>query len=211
MSLLDSFHRGYRRFFRKYFWLKRSMYHELVKNGQSPKAVVIACSDSRVDPAIITGASPGDIFSVRNVANLVPAIQCDKDKYYATASALEFAIKVLQVENIVVQGHSHCAGIKTLLQHPDERTLPTVATWVDIGSAAREKVLASKADKSEEELLDMLAKESVLGSLKNLLTYDFIKERVDAGKVHLHGWYFDLDSGHLYDYNFDKKEFQCIL
>jgi len=210
MSLLPDLLKGYKRFYRKYFSWKRSIYTELAK-GQSPKAVIVACSDSRVDPAMITRAAPGDIFVVRNVANIVPNYNNVSSVHYGTGSALEFAVNKLNVSHVVVQGHSQCAGIEALYTDTQDSELAMVSNWVSNSKEAREKVKKEYSNEPMEKQLEACGKEALLISLEHLKTYPFIKERLDQGKITLHGWYFDLITGQMLDYNFEKKEFESLV
>lgn len=210
MKLLPDFLKGYKRFYRKYFSWKRSVYTELAK-GQSPKAVIIACSDSRVDPAMITRAAPGDIFVVRNVANIVPHYNNVSSVHYGTGSALEFAVNKLNVSHVVIQGHSQCAGVEALYTETQDKELEMVSNWVSNAKEAREKVKKEMSNESMEKQLDACGKEALLISLDHLTSYPFIKKRMDEGKLTLHGWYFDLTTGQMFDYDFDKKEFEALV
>ena len=107
---------GFEEFYKKYFVEQKHIYQELYAKGQSPKTLVIACSDSRVDPSILLGTAPGEIFVIRNVANLVPVFDCDMSHCHGTSAALEYSVRHLKVENIIVLGHSQCGGIKTLVE-----------------------------------------------------------------------------------------------
>lgn len=210
MKLLPGFLKGYKRFYRKYYSWKKSVYAELAK-GQSPKAVIIACSDSRVDPAIITKAAPGDIFVVRNVANLVPDYNTVGTGNFSTGAALEFAVNKLNVSHVIVQGHSQCAGIEALLTNTNDKELELVNSWVDIAAPARDKILKDLAGQPLPVKLSACEKEALHLSLDNLMTYPFIKKRVFAGTLTLHAWYFDLMTGELYDYNFNSEQFESML
>ena len=107
---------GYKTFYDEYFVKNKDVYEKLVKDGQAPKTLVISCSDSRVDPSIIFNTEPGDIFVIRNVANIVPPYEDERVGYHSTSAAIEYAVLHLKVENIFVFGHSHCGGLKTLVE-----------------------------------------------------------------------------------------------
>lgn len=189
---------GYRRFRDGHYSRARSLYQELEAQGQSPKVLFLACCDSRVDPAVITDAGPGELFVVRNVANLVPP--CNPDgQYHGTSAALEFAIKSLGVEHIVVMGHAQCGGAKALLQQGQDTPGRDdfIGKWMHIASAARDRVY-QRTDISGPGRLICLEQEIVRLSLRNLLTFEWIKTRVEAGTLHLHGWYFGIAKGRLY-------------
>lgn len=201
---------GYRRFHHQYFGKSsKPLYQHLVEKGQSPKTMVIACSDSRVDPAIILNAEPGDLFTVRNVANLVPP--CEKDsKHHGTSAALEFAVCFLKVEHIILFGHSHCGGIRALLSRTDNDAEVNgsgfIASWMDIAKSAKEKAIAESSSPSECET--RCCEYSLIGSLDNLLTFPWIRERVEAKILTLHAWHFDLETGLIREYNPTHRQFE---
>ena len=194
--------------FRSRKFLPNREFFGALANKQSPKVMVIGCSDSRVDPAILTHAAPGDLFIVRNVANLVPPCAMD-DAKHGTSAALEFAITSLGVEHIVVLGHVHCGGIKALLTgDPGVGHAPSfIANWMQIADEARRRTLVIASHKSFEEQLRTLEREAVKTSLANLLSFPWIAERVEDGRLAIHGWYFDLDDGNMYVYTRESDAF----
>ena len=182
----------------------------LVEQGQKPEVLLIGCSDSRVDPALITQAEPGELFVVRNVANLVPPYQPD-GHYHGTSAAIEYAVRVLEVGHVVVLGHAQCGGIRGLIGMQAGRQPPGdfIAPWVSIAQSACERFLtaAGEGDSQDERraaaawLQDsphLVERAAVRGSVENLMTFPFIRERVEAGTLHLHGWWFDLETGDLW-------------
>jgi len=173
-------------------------------DGQSPKTLILSCSDSRVDPSIITDANPGDIFVIRNVANLVPPCQDSNNTYHGVSAALEFGVKVLKVNHIVVVGHSGCAGIRTLVEtDSDEKNFDYVNDWVKIAKEAKAKSLSQDA----EPATTCCEKEAVLVSLSNLLSFPWIKERVESQDLKLWGWYFSVKDGSLSEYDPNVEKF----
>lgn len=209
MTEIDGLLRGFRRFRAKLFESNRELFNHLVREGQSPKTMVIGCSDSRVDPAIITDAAPGDLFVVRNVANLVPPYETG-GVYHGTSAALEFAVCALQVKNIIVLGHTHCGGIKALLKGEEEQGESFIAPWVRMAAPARDKVLADWPDASKEFQLRACERASILVSLENLKSFPFIKSRIEEGLVRLWGWYFDLENGELMQYDPVQRHFHDL-
>lgn len=166
-------------------------------NGQSPKALVIACSDSRVDPAILLGAKPGELFVVRNVANLVPPYDNDS-KHHATSSALEFAVTSLGVKDIIVLGHSHCGGINALMARKEgDQKRGFITDWMDIAKPAKEKVLSLYPNLSSMEKDQHCEKESLLISLDNLKTFPWIQTQLEKDELNLHAWYFNMNTGNI--------------
>lgn len=191
---MEKFFAGYRAFREDYFKKHRAMIGELMTRKQSPQAMMIACSDSRIDPSLKFGADPGDLFMVRNVAALVPPYMPDSE-YHGTSAAVEFAVKVLEIKNIIVMGHARCGGITALVNHEDARATDFVAGWMHIAepALARSYNLAGPEDRQR-----VCEQEAVKESLTNLMTFPWVKERVESGALKLHGWYFDLETGTLH-------------
>jgi len=214
--------RGYEKFRAKYFNdPQNDLYKTLVKQGQKPKTMVVACSDSRVDPSILLNSAPGQLFIVRNVANLVPPwdpeVSHDGAKtlhYHGTSAALEFAVRDLKVENLVLLGHSHCGGIRALLKTDNQskasRAKDFITRWMNIAEAARKKVFTACKKQSLEKQARRCEEEALIVSLKNLLTFPWIAEKVDAGKLQLHAWHFDLSTGILQGFNPRSNKFEDL-
>jgi carbonic anhydrase len=184
---------GYRRF-RATTWKEhRDLYERLAAQGQRPRALVIACSDSRADPALIFGAAPGELFVIRNVANLVPPFAPD-EMHHGTSAALEFAVRQLEVKDILVMGHAMCGGIHALLNGPPDPSFDFIGSWIAMARAAVDRVLAcTPADRAQTAC----EHESVRLTLENLMTFPWIRDRVRAGTLALHGAFFDIRSGQL--------------
>lgn len=184
--------------------------YEHLKKGQNPRALLIGCSDSRVDPAILTRCAPGDLFVVRNVANLVPPCEHDAS-YHGVSAALEYAVCHLQVEHIIVMGHSQCGGIRalmegSLLQKKDS----FIGKWVSLGIKAKERVLSRLPGKSFELQVKACERTAILLSLENLMTFPWLQARVEQGRLALHGWYFDMETGSLSGYCTASKSFEVL-
>lgn len=190
---------GYKRFYAKHFQEDKALYADLAEHGQTPKTLVIACSDSRVDPSILFDANPGDIFVVRNVANLVPPYQPAGESYHGTSAALEFGVNHLKVKHIVVLGHSGCAGIRATFEpvKPASDEFSFISSWVDIAGGARARTMQRCAH-SNEDKFSVCEKESIITSIENLLTFPWIRDKVERDTIALHGWYFELASGKLH-------------
>jgi carbonic anhydrase len=189
---------GYQRFRGTDYQRQRDRWNEL-SQGQSPKVMVIACSDSRVDPAQIFDTSPGEIFVVRNIANLVPPFELGGGRHGVSA-ALEFAVTQLEVPEIVVLGHGMCGGVHAALSRSFEGKAPGeggfIAHWVDMLDEARDRVVAQYGE--GPEAARALELETVRVSLANLRTFPCIPEREAAGTLTLHGAYFAIDEGVLH-------------
>ncbi len=188
---------GYRRFHKKYFQELPAIYNSLFEQGQAPKILVIACCDSRVHPAQILDTEPGDIFVIRNVANLVPAHAVD-DRPHGTSAAMEFAVKHLGVKHIIVFGHGQCGGIKSLMEgeHLDP-DYSFIDPWMKIAQAARDDVIKRHGEADFAKQCAYGEQAAIKISLHNLLTFPWIKERHGAGTLFIHGWYFDIETGVL--------------
>jgi carbonic anhydrase len=190
---------GYRRFRERGWDAQRERWAELAE-GQSPKVMVIACSDSRVDPAQIFDARPGEIFVVRNVANLVPPFEPDS-AYHGVSAALEFAVTQLEVEELVVMGHGFCGGCAAALTGQFDRAPHGaghfIAHWVDMLNAARTDIRARHPELGRAAFREMEI-EGVRLSLRNLRSFPWVRDRETAGRLKLHGAYFAISDGLLH-------------
>jgi len=182
---------GYRKFRAEVWPAERARYEALARWGQSPETLVIACSDSRVDPQTIFGAVPGELFVIRNVAALVPQYEPDPG-HHGTSAALEFGVKVLKVARIVVLGHGQCGGVRAMAYGPPPQARDFIASWVEIGAPALEA-----GGGGAEPRLDRIEAEVVRVSLANLRTFPWITEAVEAGRLVLQGYLFDVHTGVL--------------
>lgn len=183
---------GYRRFRASQWPERRATFEALAQHGQSPRALVIACSDSRVDPTMIFAAAPGELFIIRNVANLVPPYHPDPEPH-ATSAALEFAVRSLAVADIVVMGHAMCGGIQALLDGAPRTGGDFIGPWMGIAELARARALLC----APAERQAACEREAVKLSLDNLRTFPWIRERTAAGALRLHGAIFDIRTGVL--------------
>lgn len=192
MAEIDSLLDGFKLFHQKYFVEEPETYNKLVHDGQSPKFLIIACSDSRVDPSIVLDTKPGDIFVIRNVANLVPPYEHDEFQCHGTSAAIEYAVTQLHVEDIIVFGHSHCGGIKALIDD-EENDHSFIDNWLYIANSAKDKAIKLHQDK--EHICEFCEKEAIRVSLHNLLTFPFVQEAIANKRLEIHGWYFCIDNG----------------
>jgi len=190
---MDPLIEGYRKFRAETWPTERARYEALAHWGQSPDTMVIACSDSRVDPQSIFGAVPGEMFVVRNVAALAPPFQPDGAGYHGTSAALEFGVRVLKVVRLVVLGHAQCGGVRAMVYGAPPQASDFVAAWVDIGRPA---VARASADARGPKLTEVEIGVVRL-SLANLLTFPWIAERVAAGRLEVSGYLFDIHTGVL--------------
>lgn len=179
--------------------------------GQKPQALLIGCCDSRVDPALLTDSAPGDLFILRNIANLVPPYR-KNDDYHGVSSSIEYAVCYLNVTDIIVLGHSQCGGIAALMQSAQgEKEGEFIGTWVNIAASARDKVVREMADTSAEKQARACEKEAILVSLKNLMTFPWVRERVGKGQLSLHGWYYNIGTGQLKYYDQLTNTFDVLV
>lgn len=181
---------GLRRFNKEHFPHFKEHYQRLVSEGQKPSTLFIGCSDSRLVPALLTDAQPGEMFEVRNVGNFVPPYESD-DGFHGTSAAIEFALVVLNVTDIVVCGHSHCGAVASLYQPPSP-LMPHVAKWLQLG---REAMLDGPAN---DELLRRTEQRSIAIQIERLLSFPIVRERVEQNRVSLHGWYYVIEEGRVY-------------
>ena len=206
---MQNFHeliQGFHNFKEDYFLREREFFDQLV-HGQRPKTLVIACCDSRVDPAILLGCRPGDLFVVRSIAAIVPDVE-KAGEHDAVVSAVEYGVKHLHIENIVVMGHSNCGGIHGLL-HPDtvanERY---ISRWLCLAHPVLEELEHEDPNEPAPIRARRCEEGSVLMSIDNLLSYNWIKSRVDAGTLELHALYYDMANGTMNVWNAAKEDFE---
>ncbi|MBB1274284.1 MULTISPECIES: carbonic anhydrase [Psychromonas] len=197
MSAADKLIAGYQRFREGYYQKNQAQLFKLAEEGQSPKIAIVSCSDSRVDPTIILDCEPGDLFVIRNVANLVPPCE-DTDNFHGTSAALEFAVTDLEVESIIVLGHTQCGGIKALMDSAGKKVDKSfISKWMLQLEHVRDDIIADTELKDQASRYSCCEQKGVKQSLDNLMTFPWIKKRVQAGTLKLHGWRYDLYSSQL--------------
>jgi carbonic anhydrase len=208
---IATFLAGFGRFQEKYFAHDESLFTRL-RQGQSPGTLVISCCDSRADPGMLLGAGPGDIFVVRNVSNLVPPYRNGAEMPGIRAD-IEFAVKGLNVAQIIILGHSGCGGIRALMDGEDSTAsqYEFIGAWVSIAAPVRDRVLRELAGRPQAEQMKACEQGAIALSLENLLSFPWIRERVEAGTLALHGWYFDLDAGQLLAYSPQTESFAPLV
>jgi carbonic anhydrase len=198
----------FRRFKQRHFLPNAERYEELATYGQTPATMIISCADSRVDPETIFGARPGELFVVRNIANLVPPYETG-GKFHGVSSAVEFAVLNLYVKDLIVMGHSGCGGVKAALDQSAavQTEAQFISRWMSMLDSARLSVLASHQTRPHAEKERALEKEGVKTAIKNLRTFPFISERENSGRLSLHGAYFEVATGTLSVLNQSRNEF----
>jgi carbonic anhydrase len=198
---------GYRTFASERLPTEQSRYRELSERGQSPEVMVIGCCDSRVSPEAIFDAGPGELFVVRNIANLVPVYQPDEGAHGVSA-ALEYAVNVLRVKHIVVLGHAQCGGIRAFIDKieplsPGDFIGKWMAMFIKPG-----EIVEQRDRETMDKFVERIEKAAVFRSLENLMTFPFVKTQVASGALQLHGAYFGVAEGSLFVLDQATKEFR---
>jgi carbonic anhydrase len=198
---------GYRAFTTQRLPTEQSRYRELSERGQSPEVMVIGCCDSRVSPEVIFDVGPGELFVLRNIANLVPIYQPDENAHGVSA-ALEYAVTVLKVKHIVILGHAQCGGIRAFI----DKIAPLspgdfIGRWMSMFIKPGE-VVEQREHESMAEFVTRIEKAAVFRSLENLMTFPFVRTRVESGELQLHGAYFGVAEGSLFVLDRETKVFK---
>lgn len=203
-KLFDGVHKFQTEQFGKY----KSLFRKLSKNGQNPHTLFITCCDSRVLAELITQSQPGDLFVVKNIGNIVPPASVTGSTN-STAAAIEFAVQTLEVNDIVVCGHSQCGAISALVNGiKNPAATPHLMDWLSIAEPVQKVIQANYSHLAKgEELLDAAAEENVLFSLENLHTYPAVEDGLRKGTLHIHGWFFKIATGELFAYDPAQKQF----
>lgn len=188
---------GYKAFLGGRFQSEQNRYETLADTGQKPEIMVVGCVDSRVSPEVIFDAAPGELLVVRNVANIVPKYEPDRDSQHGTSAALEFGVQALRVKHIVVLGHARCGGIRAFADDSEPLSPGDfIGKWMSQIAPAAES-LGPKPDDLERDYLRRLEFASVELSLQNLMTFPCVRILVERGKLQLHGAYFGIATGRL--------------
>jgi carbonic anhydrase len=190
--------KGLREFQSNYFSSHRQLFEQLA-HGQQPRVLFITCSDSRIDPNLITNAEVGELFVIRNAGNIIPPFGAANG---GEGAAVEYAIQALGVEHIIVCGHSHCGAMKGLLKRSSlEEDLPLVYDWLKHAEATRRLLKDNYSQLEGENLLDIAIAENVLTQIENLRTYPVIHSRLYQGILHLHAWVYHIETGEVLEYD----------
>ena len=199
---------GYRNFMERRFSHERSRYRTLAEDGQTPHTLLIACCDSRAAPETIFDCGPGELFVVRNVANMVPPYEPD-GHFHATSAALEYAVQVLKIENIVVMGHGRCGGIKAALDPAAEPLSPGdfIGRWMALLQPAAEQI-KSTVLMTRSERQTALERVSIRNSIQNLRTFPSVRDQEAQGKLRVHGAWFDISTGELWVMDEETGDFR---
>lgn len=192
---------GYKLFRQKYVFSDQSVMQSLSFNGQKPSIMFIACCDSRVDPALILQCDPGDLFVVRNVANIVPPYEKD-EAHHGTSAALEFGLRCLKIKNLILLGHSQCGGIETLLNKNKPKYNDFITNWVSIIKPPNSNV--------SRLCTDNYAKLALKQSFANCLTFPWIKQLVAKKQLVINLWFFDIKTGQIFTYSAKDKKYKIL-
>jgi carbonic anhydrase len=211
---LERLLKGFADFRLGYYRDHLDLFEKLASEGQSPRILIVACADARVDPGILTQTKPGDIFTVRNVAAMVPPAQVPPDRrHHGTSAAIEFAVRGLGVEHVVVLGHALCGGVAALVDGPQSpfASYDYLSTWTSIAQAVREAAVRELEGRPRPSVQRAVEQAVVLNSVSNLMSFRWIAEKVKAGQLDLHAWWFNMQEGQLYAFNQDKIAFEPVL
>lgn len=202
-------YKGIHKFQESYFKKEEEFFKRLSKE-QEPEVLFITCADSRVDPNLVTQSKPGELFIVRNVGNIIPPYDAIKDKN-SVAAAIEFAVLMLKVTDIIVCGHSNCGAMEVLYKDERELTnMPHLKDWLKLAAPVKDIVLKYYSMIQSEARQRITEEENVLCQLHNIQTYPFVQEVLNAGVLHLHGWYYNIGTGSIYYYNSSEDVFELI-
>ena len=194
---------GVHAFQEQYFATHRELYAQLAEAGQQPETLFITCSDSRVVPNLLTSAAPGELFIVRNIGNIVPAL----DLAGSTSAAIEYAVEVLRVQNVIVCGHTRCGAMTAVLSPETVAHLPRVQRWLAQGERLRTIVAERYAHLDAQERVTAAVQENVLVQLENLRAFPFVARALEEGRLRMNGWVFKLETGEVLDYDPRQGQF----
>ncbi len=190
-------------------FIPRQQFFEDLGQNQNPHTLFIGCSDSRVVPSLITQTFPGELFVVRNIANLIPFYKKHSDTYLATTAAIEYAVNQMNVSNIIVCGHSNCGGCAALYQDKELKNLPHTRKWMELAHPVK-KIVEEKIAKNKitlEQRSVITEQLNIVEQMGHLLKYSYIKKRVKEGTINVMGWYYNIEKGEIYNYDKRLKRF----
>lgn len=206
---MPNLHKGIKDFKTSEFPKYKGLFCNL-KNEQRPHTLFIGCSDSRVVPNLITKTLPGEIFVIRNIANIVPPFRTP-DEFLSTVSGIEYAVQILNVENIVICGHSNCGGCQALFFDDKEFTdIPNVKKWLTLGKSVKDEItqLVNKYSHLNKSRVTELL--NVIYQINNIKKYPYIMSKLEKNEINIFGWYYDIESGSVYQYNENMNMFSLI-
>ncbi|MGK2905359.1 MAG: carbonic anhydrase [Desulfuromonadales bacterium] len=206
---MEKLFKGVARFRQDDFEAHKELFESLSRK-QKPHTLFIGCADSRVVPDLITRTMPGELFTVRNIANIVPPYR-QTQEYAGTTSSIEYAVLSLDVENIVVCGHSNCGGCAAMNQSPEELAhLPNVRRWLEISREVRGRVDRQMDIECPEKREWLTEQINILVQMRNLLTYPYVRERYEQGRLNIYGWYYIIETGEIFNFNDQNEIFELV-
>lgn len=197
---------GLHRFQRDLFGSQRELFERLTE-GQHPEVLFITCSDSRINPNLLTQTEPGELFILRNAGNIVPPYGAVLG---GEAATIEFAVAALGVKDIIVCGHSHCGAMRGLLEPPATRDFPALTQWLSHAEATRRIVRDKYADREGVSLLNVTIQENVLAQMENLRTHPVVASGLAQGRLKLHGWVYKIETGEVFGYDAESGQFSRL-
>ena len=200
---------GYSTFLNEYFKKNTQLFSQLSKS-QKPHTMIITCSDSRINPALLLNAQPGELFIARNIGNVVPSFQPAKG---STQAAIEYAVNALDIPKIIILGHSNCGACAHMYHEKkdNEPDLPHVEEWLKYIVPAKSAAMLEINHDSNKNIFEVTEKHNVVVSLQRLMEYPYIQERLIKGKITLEGWWFDIGTGNVETYNFSTRDFEPAI
>jgi carbonic anhydrase len=200
---MEALVKGVHRFQREVVETRRAWFAKLAE-GQTPEALFITCSDSRISPTLLTQTEPGELFIVRNAGNIIPPNGSSGGGELGT---VEFAVQGLGIEHIIVCGHSDCGAMKALLNPESTEKMPALRRWLAHAELTKRVVEENYHDRSPEELVEIAIQENVLCQIENLRTHPAVAARLRAGKINLHAWVYNIRSGEVFAYDAEEGQF----
>lgn len=197
---------GLHHFQTEVFGTQRELFERLAE-GQSPEVLFITCSDSRINPNLLTQTEPGELFILRNAGNIVPPYGTSQG---GEAATIEFAVGGLNVKDIIICGHSHCGAMKGLLEPPPSRDFPALTQWLSHAELTRRVVQDTYTDREGNDLLNVTIQENVLAQMENLRTHPVVASGLARGVLKLHGWVYKIETGDVFAYQPDKGQFTQV-
>jgi carbonic anhydrase len=206
---MDKLFKGIAQFRQDDFESHKELFQSL-RRTQKPHTLFIGCADSRVVPDLITRTMPGELFTVRNIANLVPPFR-HTEEYVGTTSSIEYAVLALEVKNIVVCGHSNCGGCAAMNQPAEQLAhLPNVRRWLEISREVRGRVDRQMDVECPEKREWLTEQINILVQMRNLLTYPYVKQRYQQGNLNIYGWYYIIETGEIFNFNDQNETFELV-
>lgn len=188
---------------------KNREFFERLQKGQQPETLFITCSDSRVNPSLFTQTKPGELFIVRNAGAVVPPWA--EDMVYGESAAVEYAVTVLKVKDIIVCGHSHCGALNALLNPNTAQNLPAMRRWLELCKETKSILDTAYADLPDDERYNVAIQENVLVQLEHLKTHPCVKQAMDEKLLRLHGWVYKFETGQVFNYDLEQGQFVPLL